>query len=128
MTCEPSNALPMFIPRRGIKHPYCVGTHVTSIRKNNTAARLIALAERSMTLMELASITAIRVEDLRRCRDLEYRLSSIEQLRLARGLRRHVPALARPARQLEAQVTAATRFESGETAAHMTYPKTWGVR
>ena len=98
---------------------------MTSIQKNNRAGALIAAAESRLDLGVLAMLTAIPVDELQRCRDCEVPLRPAAQLRLARAITLHVPALASQAKRLEAQALAASTFESGATEPHKTYPRIW---
>jgi hypothetical protein len=98
---------------------------MTSIQKNNRAGALIAAAEPRLDLVVLAMLTAIPVDELRRCRDCDIQLRPAAQLRLARAITLHVPSLARDAKRLEAQALAADTFQSGATEPHKTYPRVW---
>ena len=98
---------------------------MSSIQKNNRAGLLIAAAESRLDLGVLAMLTAIPVDELRRCRDCEVQLRPAAQLRLARAISLHLPALARQAKRLETQALAAGSFESGATEPHKTYPRVW---
>ena len=98
---------------------------MTSIQKNNRAGALVAAAESRLDLSVLAMLTSIPVDELRRCRDCDVQLRPAAQLRLARAITLHVPALARDAKRLEAQAVAADTFESGATEPHKTYPRVW---
>ena len=98
---------------------------MTSIRKNNRAGALIAAAESRLDLSVLSVLTAIPVDELRRCRDCEVQLNPAAQLRLARAIALHAPALASYAKRLEAQALAASTFVSGATEPHKTYPRVW---
>ena len=101
---------------------------MTTVRQNSRAALLIAAAEEVMDLTELAAISAVSVDDLRRCRAREGSLRPMEQLRLARAIACHIPALAREAKRLEGQVAAVLLFESGDTSSHRIYPRIWGFQ
>lgn len=101
---------------------------MSTVAWNNSAAQLIAAAERYVSLEELAHASAVDVGELHRCRHERHRLRPLEQLRLARAVERHVPALARQAKRLEGQATATLVVESGDTTSHLTYPRSWTIR
>ena len=96
-------------------------------RKVTTAGRLLQklLQDDQRVLERLALTAAIPVERLTRAATGERQLRPMEQLRLAEWLIRHSPPLKRQAFALRAQVLAADRMASGETACHSLAPVAW---
>jgi len=96
-------------------------------RKVTTAGRLLQklLTDDQSVLERLALTAAIPVERLTRAATGERHLRPMEQLRLAEWLILHSPPLKRQAFALRAQVLAADRMASGETACHSLAPVVW---
>ena len=98
-----------------------------SIHENNRAAALLSSLVESdgLSVERLALLTGVAAATLVACRDQKTPLPLAVQSKLARSIVQRVPRLARKARQLEEQASAALRMEVGSTSLHLTAPPKW---
>jgi len=80
-----------------------------SIQKNNRAAALLAELrdDDRLSIERLALLVGVTAEELRACRDHVAVLPPVQQAKLGRAVAVRVPRLAKLARRLEEQATAA---------------------
>ena len=98
-----------------------------SIQKNNRAAALLAELrdDDRLSIERLALLVGVTAEELRACRDHVAVLPPVQQAKLGRAVAVRVPRLAKLARRLEEQATAAARVQSGATIVHLIAPPKW---